>query len=552
VSSTSTTDATRAQRPVVLARVGGVLTTLVALGLALAVLMAGALMLAGYRPTTEHSNSMAPNIHRGDVLFSRALSASQVRLGDVITFPDPNFKGVLLTHRVRAEQALADGRIAFTTRGDANTASEYWTTRAGGRLTRLSFDVPHLGAMLMTIGAHPLYVAIAIVLSLWLMILQFVWRPRAGTPPARGGDSAPPRRGRRKLALLGVGVALVLVPTATAAVGLVAAPHASETPSSTLVVNDQGRPLFDLPVMRPGETASACELVRNEGPAPTGVGIYSSATGTGLQRFLDLRVMRGTLPSGASPGSCSGFSADRPDYQGLGRGVIYSGLMSAFPSTAEAALIDPALAWPAGQSVGYEMTVALAESNAAQGFGAVQRFYFGSPGKSGYVPPVEPLEPVRPPAPGTPTAPAPPVEELQPITAPAVGAISDGVSPNGNLTISFNVSGKGSVIAVASLVRTVTLRVTSFSHGRRTTRMKATRRLTLLGRGSLTVGHGGRATIVFKPLAGALHKLRATPRRYRIRVTLSSHNGAAAPSAITVWVSAKSLGIFATGKPPKH
>ena len=137
----------------------------------------------------------------------------------MITFPDPNFKGVLLTHRVRAKQALANGRIAFTTRGDANTGSEYWTTRADGRLTRVSFDVPHLGAIFMTIGGHPLYVAIAIMLILWMIVLQLVWRRGDGARSARSEDPVRRRHPRRKLLLLGLGVALVIVPTATAAVG---------------------------------------------------------------------------------------------------------------------------------------------------------------------------------------------------------------------------------------------------------------------------------------------------------------------------------------------
>ena len=74
MSATSATKPSRAHRSAGVARVGGVLMTLVALGLGLVVLMAGALVVAGYRPTTDHSNSMAPHIHRGDILFSRGSS----------------------------------------------------------------------------------------------------------------------------------------------------------------------------------------------------------------------------------------------------------------------------------------------------------------------------------------------------------------------------------------------------------------------------------------------------------------------------------------------
>ena len=85
---------------------GGWLAGFAALAILLAVPTTGGLVLAGYHPATDRSNSMAPYIHRGDVLFSRPVLAAQVRIGDVITFPDPYFKGILLTHRVRAEQLL--------------------------------------------------------------------------------------------------------------------------------------------------------------------------------------------------------------------------------------------------------------------------------------------------------------------------------------------------------------------------------------------------------------------------------------------------------------
>ena len=330
-------------------------------------LTTGGLVLAGYHPATDRSNSMAPYIHRGDVLFSRPVLAAQVRIGDVITFPDPYFKGILLTHRVRAEQLLTDGRIAFTTRGDANPGSEHWTIAKDGQLTRLSFRVPEVGTLFIFIDAHPLYLAIAIVLAVWLALMRLIWkRDPGGTPHPRRARPHLHRR-RRAHRIGGVPlvaiVAMLAVVPAAGAVGYVAANITTQSPPTlTLVVNDQGQPLFNVPEMKPGEVDTACEVVTNQGPADADVGIYASVSGTGLQSYLDLTVQRGTLPANAGSGSCAGFSPDSADYAGDGAGIIYSGLMSNFPTSADAPLEIPVNAWSPGQAIAYRMSVTLADT----------------------------------------------------------------------------------------------------------------------------------------------------------------------------------------------
>jgi len=80
----------------------------------------------GLHPTVDRSDSMAPTLRAGDLLLVRSIHATDARVGDVITFPDPKQAGQTITHRVQGVQRTATNMIV-TTRGDANSADERWT-----------------------------------------------------------------------------------------------------------------------------------------------------------------------------------------------------------------------------------------------------------------------------------------------------------------------------------------------------------------------------------------------------------------------------------------
>ncbi len=178
-------------------RLAGTVLTAITLLLALAAVATGVLVVSGHSLATERSGSMTPLLHPGDVLISTPILASQVRVGDVITFADPNVAGVRLTHRVRSEHPLPGGRLAFVTRGDANTGSEHWTVAADGRLTRLVSHVPAVGWPLIGIESHPLYAAILIGAVLWFALLGLMWGRVARGEEDPGRHPARPRPWRR-------------------------------------------------------------------------------------------------------------------------------------------------------------------------------------------------------------------------------------------------------------------------------------------------------------------------------------------------------------------
>jgi len=142
-----------------------------------------ALLVAGYKPVAVYSGSMEPKLHVGALAVDRPIDSSRVRVGDVITFPDPYLKGRLVTHRVVRILHTKKGP-AYRTKGDANVSRDPWTIRLDGRLGRVSFDVPYAGYALFY--AHTREVrGLAIVLAaafVLIGLLRRIWRPEAPAP----------------------------------------------------------------------------------------------------------------------------------------------------------------------------------------------------------------------------------------------------------------------------------------------------------------------------------------------------------------------------------
>lgn len=145
-----------------------------ALGIAVALLW---VVPFGGRALIEMSGSMAPTLEPGDVVVGRQISPLDARVGDVITFRDPEGSGRLLTHRVR--HIRIDGaNVRFVTRGDANTATERWTVAASGRIGRASYHLPLLGfALTWTTGTvGKLLFSVLPILLFAFLVLRRIWR----------------------------------------------------------------------------------------------------------------------------------------------------------------------------------------------------------------------------------------------------------------------------------------------------------------------------------------------------------------------------------------
>ena len=141
------------------------------------------LHVVGYRALVVHSDSMAPALGGGDLIVSELVRATDVAVGDVVSFRDRSRAGRLVTHRVAAVHRRGT-RVAFVTRGDANTGTERWATRADDRLGRRALGLAHTGSALTWL-THPVLVVTLIALAALLLAraaIRSIWTAsRAGT-----------------------------------------------------------------------------------------------------------------------------------------------------------------------------------------------------------------------------------------------------------------------------------------------------------------------------------------------------------------------------------
>lgn len=151
----------------------------VGLGLLFGTLLAAvAPQLAGYRSFTVRSGSMTPAIETGDVVVTKPISPLSARVGDVVTFVDPEGTGKLFSHRVQSARTVGD-EVAFVTRGDANTSTERWRVPAEGSIGEVVYRIPKVGYALSYIDSGPArlaLVAIPALLLLWAALVR-IWRP---------------------------------------------------------------------------------------------------------------------------------------------------------------------------------------------------------------------------------------------------------------------------------------------------------------------------------------------------------------------------------------
>jgi signal peptidase len=146
----------------------------------LAILLSAALPLAlGDRSLVVRSGSMTPAIRTGDVVVVRPIAPAVAKVGDIVTFQDPDGSGRLLVHRVRA--VVGHGkRFSFTTQGDANSTQEHWQVAAGGTIGSVVYRVPKLGFAASWISTPAGRIGLIVVPALLLAcsMLSGIWRVR--------------------------------------------------------------------------------------------------------------------------------------------------------------------------------------------------------------------------------------------------------------------------------------------------------------------------------------------------------------------------------------
>lgn len=159
------------------------------LGMLFTALLAAAGPLAiGDRSFTMRSGSMAPAIDSGDVVVTEPIAPAEARVGDIVTFRDPEGSGKLFSHRVQSVRP-AGATVAFVTRGDANSSTERWNVAADGSVGKVVYIVPKIGYALVWTGTTPARIALIVIPALLLCWtgLARIWRS-APDPEVSGGE----------------------------------------------------------------------------------------------------------------------------------------------------------------------------------------------------------------------------------------------------------------------------------------------------------------------------------------------------------------------------
>jgi signal peptidase len=139
--------------------------------------------LVGGRTLTVLSGSMEPALGVGDIVINSKVSPADVRVGDIVTFSDPEGTGKLITHRVR-RMRIADGTAHVVTKGDNTNSVERWDIPASGSFGRVEYRVPLLGFLVFWL--HGPFARIGLIVIPALLLAGFelwrIWRPQRSGP----------------------------------------------------------------------------------------------------------------------------------------------------------------------------------------------------------------------------------------------------------------------------------------------------------------------------------------------------------------------------------
>ena len=135
--------------------------------------------LLGFQRFVITGGSMTGTIPKGAIIYSRVVPASELKVGDIITFTPPG-SPEMVTHRIIAIETTPDGKTAYRTKGDFNQYPDPWdpVTLNEPMQARYAFQVPLLGYVLAALTLRSVRLALIAVpaILIALSILWTLWR----------------------------------------------------------------------------------------------------------------------------------------------------------------------------------------------------------------------------------------------------------------------------------------------------------------------------------------------------------------------------------------
>lgn len=112
------------------------------------------------------SGSMEPAIRTGSIVVIKP--EENYKEGDIITFGKDTKKDVPTTHRIVKIRAV-EGRLLFTTKGDANDSEDSTEIRKDRIIGKVLFSVPYIGYILDT-AKKPIGFAVLVGVPVLLIV----------------------------------------------------------------------------------------------------------------------------------------------------------------------------------------------------------------------------------------------------------------------------------------------------------------------------------------------------------------------------------------------
>lgn len=162
------------------------LRSVAGMALSLVLLLCVANAAGVVRSATITSGSMRPSLPPGTVVLDRRVPASDVHVGDIITFENPS--GSLTTHRIAALHT-SGGHILASTRGDSNNVRDPWTVTLDGNAWRTTVAIPMIGFPLFALRHMNLFRILAILLPMAAAALMVARIWRDGSTEAVAADA---------------------------------------------------------------------------------------------------------------------------------------------------------------------------------------------------------------------------------------------------------------------------------------------------------------------------------------------------------------------------
>ncbi|TBL36021.1 MULTISPECIES: signal peptidase I [unclassified Micromonospora] len=298
------------QRRRLLARVGDLALTLLAVGGTVCVVLVPLAFFFDISLILFKTGSMSPSIPAGSLAVVREIPASEVVVGDVVTVDRSPLAPI--THRV---VEIADGGGStrlLTLRGDANDSNDT-APYAVTHVRLVEWSAPRLGYAVRTVSN--VYAMSAITISTAAIVTWAFWPRSEPRPPARhrrtGPDGATPDRetdAHPSSTLRCLLLAVAVLPGVTAAV--LAAPSPARADPTEEVIRSRYLTLVSIgdearmTTMSPEEPVPWQVGVSAHAPQPGTVTISLSASGPLAARPDGLQVTAAVCPQRWVKGGC--------------------------------------------------------------------------------------------------------------------------------------------------------------------------------------------------------------------------------------------------------